>query len=66
MIRYELTCRKDHRFEGWFASDFTLAEIQTLRAVQPMSQRDQSHNGSYRIPTLQQVLEFEVSIMIKK
>ena len=20
MIRYDLTCRKDHRFEGWFAS----------------------------------------------
>lgn len=43
--------------EGWFASDFTLAEIQTLRAVQPMSQRDQSHSGRYQIPTLQQVLE---------
>jgi glycerophosphoryl diester phosphodiesterase len=43
--------------EGWFASDFTLAEIKTLRAVQPMADRDQSHNGKYQIPTLQEVLD---------
>lgn len=42
--------------EGWFASDFTLAEIRTLRAVQPLAERDQSHNGRYRIPTLQEVI----------
>lgn len=41
---------------GWFATDFTLAEIKTLRAVQPMSDRDQSHNGKYQIPTLREVL----------
>ncbi|MFY3386870.1 glycerophosphodiester phosphodiesterase [Paracidovorax sp. MALMAid1276] len=43
--------------EGWFASDFTLAEIKTLRAVQPMAERDQSHNGRYQIPTLQEILD---------
>ena len=43
--------------EGWFASDFTLAEIKTLRAVQPMADRDQTHNGKYQIPTLQEVLD---------
>jgi len=43
--------------EGWFASDFTLAEIKTLRAIQPMADRDQSHNGKYQIPTLQEVLD---------
>lgn len=43
--------------EGWFASDFTLAEIKTLRAVQPMADRDQSHNGKYQIPTLQEILD---------
>lgn len=43
--------------EGWFASDFTLAEIKTLRAIQPMAERDQSHNGKYQIPTLQEVLD---------
>jgi glycerophosphoryl diester phosphodiesterase len=43
--------------EGWFASDFTLAEIKTLRAVQPLAERDQSHNGKYPIPTLEEVLD---------
>ena len=43
--------------EGWFVSDFTLAEIKTLRAVQPLSDRDQSHNGKYQIPTLEEVLD---------
>jgi glycerophosphoryl diester phosphodiesterase len=41
---------------GWFATDFTLAEIKTLRAIQPLSDRDQSHNGKYQIPTLREVL----------
>lgn len=40
----------------WFASDFTLAEIKTLRAVQPLANRDQSHNGLYEIPTLDEVI----------
>ena len=43
--------------EGWFASDFTLAEIKTLRAIQPLAERDQSHNGKYQIPTLDEVLD---------
>ena len=43
--------------EGWFASDFTLAEIKTLRAVQPMAQRPQQFNGRFRIPTLGQVIK---------
>lgn len=41
----------------WFANDFTLAEIKTLRAKQSMADRDQSHNGRYQIPTLQEVIE---------
>lgn len=40
----------------WFASDFTLAEIKTLRAVQPRASRDQSFNGLYEIPTLDEVI----------
>ena len=43
--------------EGWFASDFTLAEIKTLRAVQPLAERDQSFNGRFQIPTLNEVLD---------
>jgi glycerophosphoryl diester phosphodiesterase len=42
--------------EGWFASDFTLAEIRTLRAVQPLSERPQQFNGRFRIPTLEEVI----------
>lgn len=41
---------------GWFATDFTLAEIKTLRATQPFSDRSQAYNGLYQIPTLREVL----------
>lgn len=41
----------------WFAGDFTLAEIKTLRARQAFADRDQSHNGKYQIPTLQEVID---------
>ena len=44
---------------GWFATDFTLAEIKTLRAVQSSSDRDQSNNGKYLIPTLREVLDLD-------
>ncbi|MBA4114721.1 MAG: glycerophosphodiester phosphodiesterase [Verminephrobacter sp.] len=47
--------------EGWFASDFTLAELKTLRAIQPLAERDQSHNGQYQIPTLEEVLDLAKS-----
>jgi len=42
--------------EGWFASDFTLAEIKTLRAVQPFAERPQQFNGLFAIPTLEEVI----------
>lgn len=41
----------------WFASDFTLSEIKTLRARQAMPERDQSMNGRLPIPTLGEVIE---------
>lgn len=41
----------------WFAGDFTLAEIKTLRAKQAMADRDQSHDGKYAIPTLQEIID---------
>ena len=41
----------------YFASDFTLAEIKTLRAVQPRADRDQSFNGQFTIPTLGEVID---------
>ncbi len=43
--------------EGWFASDFTLAEIKTLFAKQPVAERDQTQNTRYRIPTFEEVIE---------
>ncbi|KAG3164793.1 hypothetical protein PI126_g4938 [Phytophthora idaei] len=42
---------------GYFVSDFTLAEIKTLRAVQPLPERDQSYNGLYEIPTFEEVIQ---------
>ncbi|KAJ0396287.1 hypothetical protein P43SY_005399 [Pythium insidiosum] len=41
---------------GFFASDFTLAEIKTLRAIQPMSDRDQSYNGKFSVATFDEVI----------
>ncbi len=41
----------------WFAGDFTLAEIKQLRAKQAMADRDQSKNGQYQVPTLQEVID---------
>jgi glycerophosphoryl diester phosphodiesterase len=50
--------------EGFFASDFTLAEIKTLRAIQPASERSQIFNGLFEIPTFEEVInlvkKFEV------
>ncbi len=41
---------------AYFASDFTLAEIKTLGAVQSSSTRPQQYNGLYKIPTLDEVI----------
>lgn len=46
---------------GWFATDFTLAEIKTLRAIQPLAERDASYNGKFSIPTLKEVLDLAKS-----
>ena len=42
---------------GFFASDFTLKEIKTLRAIQPLSERPQQFNGRFEIPTLSEVID---------
>jgi len=42
--------------EGWFVSDFTLAELRTLRAKQPLAERPQRFNGKFRIPTFEEVI----------
>ncbi len=43
--------------DGFFASDFTLAEIKQLRAVQSFPEREQALNGKFQIPTLSEVIE---------
>ncbi|UDM15909.1 glycerophosphodiester phosphodiesterase [Vogesella sp. XCS3] len=42
--------------EGWFASDFTLAEIKTLRAIQPRGDRSKAFDGQFQVPTFEEVL----------
>lgn len=41
---------------AYFASDFTLAEIKTLRARQPSASRPQQFNGLYTVPTLDEII----------
>ncbi len=43
---------------GWFAHDFTLAEIKTLRATVTDPERPQQNNGKFRIVTLQEIIDF--------
>jgi glycerophosphoryl diester phosphodiesterase len=42
---------------GWFAHDFTLAEIKTLGVVATDPARPQQYNGTFRIVTLQEVID---------
>jgi glycerophosphoryl diester phosphodiesterase len=42
--------------EDWWVEDFTLAELKTLRAVQPFPGRSKEHDGLYEIPTFEEVL----------
>lgn len=45
--------------DDWFASDFTLKEIKTLRAVQPLpgDGRPTEFDGKFKIPTFDEVLD---------
>lgn len=42
---------------GWFASDFTLAEIKTLGGTITDSERDQSNNGKFKVITFQELID---------
>lgn len=42
--------------DDWFADDFSLAEIRTLRARQPLPFRPTEFNNRYRIPTFEEVV----------
>lgn len=41
---------------GWFASDFTLAEIKTLGAISTDAERPQQYNGLYKLVTFQEII----------
>lgn len=42
---------------GWFADDFTLREIKTLRAVQRLAFRPRQFDGQFDVPTFTEVLD---------
>ncbi len=42
---------------GWFAEDFTLAEIKTLRARERLPFRSHAYDGQFQIPTFDEVIE---------
>lgn len=50
--------REDAYHDGmdWFVEDFTLAEVKTLRALQPRAGRPTKFNGQYEIPTFEEIL----------
>lgn len=41
---------------GWFTVDFTLAELRSLRAVQPRQDRSKEFDGQFSIPTLEEII----------
>jgi glycerophosphoryl diester phosphodiesterase len=43
--------------DGFWASDFTLAEIKQLRAIQPVAARGQLFDGQFQIPTLEEIID---------
>lgn len=50
----------------WFACDFTLAQIKTLRAKQPLSDRPAIYDGIYSIPTFQEMIDLVKAETISK
>jgi glycerophosphoryl diester phosphodiesterase len=51
----------DVNVTGWFTEDFTFAELRTLRARErlplPLRPESHRHDGLYRVPTLQEVID---------
>ncbi|MGZ8946231.1 MAG: glycerophosphodiester phosphodiesterase [Methylococcaceae bacterium] len=43
-------------YNDWFATDFTLAEIKTLHAIQARAGRDKQYDGKFQIPTLDEII----------
>lgn len=43
--------------DDWWVQDFTLAELRTLRAVQPQEGRERSFDGVFMVPTFEEILD---------
>jgi glycerophosphoryl diester phosphodiesterase len=50
---------------GWFAHDFTLAEIKTLGAIATDAERPQQFNGAYKVVTFQEIVDLAKAQSIK-
>ncbi|MEZ4317344.1 MAG: glycerophosphodiester phosphodiesterase family protein [Myxococcota bacterium] len=50
---------------GWFSEDFTLAEIRTLRAVQPFASRPHDRDGQLGIATFDEILDLRAALSEK-
>jgi glycerophosphoryl diester phosphodiesterase len=46
---------------GWFAEDFTLAEIKALRAKERLAFRTHAYDGMFQVPTFEEVIELAVA-----
>lgn len=44
--------------EDWYVFDFTLAELKTLRAIQPRPNRGQTFDGLETVPTFDEIIAF--------
>ncbi|HEV7506123.1 MAG TPA: glycerophosphodiester phosphodiesterase [Thermoanaerobaculia bacterium] len=59
---YRTTKRIDgHEVTGWFAEDLTFAEVTTLRARERHPFRSHEHDGRFKIPTFDEVLDLAVN-----
>lgn len=47
-----------HSVTGWFAEDFTVAEIKTLRARERLPFRNHEFDGRFEVPTFEEILDF--------
>ncbi|MFK3739032.1 glycerophosphodiester phosphodiesterase [Massilia sp. TN1-12] len=63
--RPEFASRKNRKVidgeahEGWFVSDFTLAELKTLRAVERLPKlRGTGYDGQFQLVTFEEVIDF--------
>lgn len=51
---------------GFFASDFTLAEIKQLRAIQSNSARSKEFDGQFEVPTFEEILDLVTAESAKR